>query len=278
LAVVPDYKTSQIWPTLMRRLLAIPAYVDLFRAAYPEVPVEALGFQHAANALAAYQAQAFTFEDSPFDRYLHGDRAALSPEAKQGALLFYGKAGCATCHATGLLTDQGFHNMAVPQVGPGKGRDQPLDYGRARETGSDCDLFAFRTPPLRNVAITGPWMHNGAYTTLEAAVRHQLQAVESLKSYDPSQLSPLLKDTCQEQSEVIAAILATADPYAQKGVGLSEAEIRQLIAFLEALTSPSALHLEGLIPASVPSGLPVGGNIQFTTSHQDSSQILEVQP
>jgi cytochrome c peroxidase len=75
----------------------------------------------------------------------------MSDEAKQGAILFYGKAGCATCHSTGLLTDQKFHNLAVPQIGDGKGREQPFDLGRARETGNDCDRYAFRTPPLRNV-------------------------------------------------------------------------------------------------------------------------------
>lgn len=278
LAVIQDYKTSQIWPTLIKRLLAIPGYVELFTAAYPDIPDEKLGFQHAANALAAYQIQAFTFEDSPFDRYLKGEQDALSPEAKQGGLLFFGKAGCSSCHSGGLLTDQRFHNMAVPQVGPGKGRDQPLDYGRARETGSACDLFAFRTPPLRNVAITGPWMHNGAYTTLEAAVHHQLQAAASLKNYDASQLSVLIKDTCQDQPEVIAAIMATAEEYALSGVQLTPEEFSQLMAFLEALTSPSALDLEHIIPASVPSGLPVGGNIRTSTSSQDQDRILVTQP
>jgi cytochrome c peroxidase len=109
-------------------------------------------FQHAANAMAAYEIAVFTFEDDPFDRYIQGDKSALSDDAKQGALLFYGKAGCASCHSTGLLTDQKFHNIAVPQIGDGKGREQPFDLGRARETGNDCDRYAFRTPPLRNVA------------------------------------------------------------------------------------------------------------------------------
>lgn len=263
LAVIVDYKARPVWEALMARLLAIPGYVDLFRAAYPEVPLDELGFQHAANAMAAYEIAVFTFEDSPFDRYLRGDQSALSEEAKQGAMLFYGKAGCASCHSTGLLTDQKFYNLAVPQIGDGKGREQPLDLGRARETGSDCDRFAFRTPPLRNVAITGPWMHNGAFTTLEAAVRHHLDPKTSLQNYDPSQLSELLKDTCQNQPQTIAAILQWYTPYnPSEGVTLTDEEMRQLLAFLESLTSPSALDLSHTIPASVPSGLPVGGNIQ----------------
>ncbi|MDW8326546.1 MAG: FG-GAP-like repeat-containing protein [Anaerolineales bacterium] len=261
LAMLPDYTARPIWSALMKRLLAIPGYVELFRAAYPDVPVEELGFQHAANALAAYQSVTFTFEDSPFDRYLHGETDAFTEAQKRGALLFYGEAGCATCHSGGLLTDQKFHNLAVPQLGDGKGREQPFDFGRARETGNDCERYAFRTPPLRNVAITGPWMHNGAFTTLEAAVRHHLNPEASLRAYDPEQLAPNLRETCQDDPAVLASILKTKSANASERAALTDNQIRDLLAFLESLTSPSALNLSHTIPASVPSGLPVGGNI-----------------
>jgi cytochrome c peroxidase len=258
LAMVPDWEVTAIWETLMERLLVIPGYVEMFKAAYPELPEGELGFQHAANALAAYQAVVFTFEDSPWDRYIRGDDSALSDQQKRGAALFYGEAGCAECHSGGLLTDQQFHNLAVPQLGDGKGREQPLDLGRARESGDDCDRYAFRTPPLRNVALTGPWMHNGAFVTLEAAVRHHLDPQNGLKHYDPGQLADELEGTCQESPEVIEAVLAYAEPEPVK-TALSEAQIGDLLAFLEALTSPSSLDLSHTIPASVPSGLPVGG-------------------
>jgi cytochrome c peroxidase len=194
---------------------------------------------------------------------------ALSDEAKQGAILFYGKAGCATCHSTGLLTDQKFHNIAVPQIGDGKGKEQPFDLGRARETGNDCDRYAFRTPPLRGVAISGPWMHDGAFTSLEAAVRHHLNPVESLKNYDVSQLTTLMKDTCQDQPETLAAITKWySKNNASEGIQLTDEEIQSLLAFLDSLTSPSALELNHTIPASVPSGLPVGGNITVQQSNK----------
>ncbi len=260
LAAIPDFDIPEIWRALMSRLLALPGYVDLFTAAYPEVAVEDLGFEHAANALAAYQSRVFTFEDSEFDQYLRGEQAALSNEAKQGALLFYGKGGCANCHSGGLLTDQKFHNMATPQVGPGKGREKPLDLGRARETGNDCDRYSFRTPPLRNVAVTGPWMHNGSITTLEGVIRHHLQPVEGLQSYDPGQLAPELEETCQDQPEVLAGIIQTFQPVESAGVQLSDAEMASLLAFLDALTSPKSQELSHIIPDSVPSGLTVGGN------------------
>ena len=262
LGVFVDYRSQPIWDALMLRLLTLPGYVDLFNKAYPDIPMEELGFQHAANAMAAYEIAAFTFEDSPYDRYIQGDTTALNDEAKQGAILFYGNAGCSSCHSTGLLTDQDFHNIAVPQIGDGKGREQPFDLGRARETGNDCDRYAFRTPPLRNVALTGPWMHDGAFTTLEATIRHHLNPTASLKSYDPNQLAELMKDTCQDDPEALAAIANWYSPRnASAGVQLSDEEIQLLLAFLDLFTSPSALDLSHTIPASVPSGLPVGGNI-----------------
>ncbi len=278
LAELVDYAAQPIWKALMKRLLAIPGYVELFRAAYPDAPPEALGFEHAANALAAYQIAVFTFEDSPFDRYLRGDRSALSPEAKRGAALFYGEAGCATCHSGGLLTDQKFHNLAVPQIGDGKGREQPLDLGRARESGNDCERYAFRTPPLRNVAITGPWMHNGALLTLDEVIRHHLDPVGSLRRYDPAQLPVLLREKCHASPEVLAALVASKSRSASEGVTLSEAERRDLIAFLESLTSPGALDLAHTIPASVPSGLPVGGNIGEPAPSASGNTPLVVTP
>lgn len=272
LAAIVDYKARPVWAALMKRLLAIPGYVELFNAAYPEVPQAELGFQHAANALAAYEIAVFTFEDSPYDRYIQGDHTALSEEAKQGALLFYGEAGCATCHSTGLLTDQKFYNLAVPQIGDGKGREQPLDLGRARETGNACDRFAFRTAPLRNVALTGPWMHDGAFTTLESAVGHHFDPLTSLQNYDVSQLSELMQDTCQDQPETLAAITQWyTSQNASADTVLSDEQIRLILAFLDSLTSPTALDLSHTIPDAVPSGLQVGGNITNEQSNAGAS-------
>jgi len=223
------------------------------------VPLAALNFSHAANALAAYQMDTFTFLDSPWDQYLQGDTAVLSADALAGAELFYGAGGCAQCHSGPLLSDMQFHNIGVPQIGPGKGYEEPLDYGRARETGDEQDMFAFRTPPLRNVALTGPWMHNGAYTTLDAAVRHHLNPAAAVANYDFSQLTPLvLAEDSGDTAVHTAALHATS--FAMPAVTLTDAEVAQLLAFLEALTSPSAADLGHTIPQSVPSGLPVGGS------------------
>ncbi len=257
LAEIPDGDLRAIWDALMARLLAIPGYVSMFLSAYPETPLVQLGFQHAANAIAAFEVAAWTLVDSPWDRYLEGDLSALPDEAKRGALLFFGKAGCARCHSGPLFTDQRAHNIGAPQIGPGKGAEAPEDFGRARETGEDAERFAFRTPPLRNVALTGPWMHDGAFATLEAAVRHHLDPARSLRSYDVSQLPPELRETFRGDPASIRAILQRLDPAVSEPLELSDREVNQLLTFLEALTDPRAADLREDIPASVPSGLPI---------------------
>jgi cytochrome c peroxidase len=265
LADIADADLQGIWGGLMLRLLDIPAYATLFADAYPGVAPEDLGFQDAANAIAAFESVAYTFLDSPFDQYLENDsnNDALADEAKRGALLFYGKAGCANCHSGSLLTDQGHHNIGIPPLGPGKGPESPLDFGRARETGKLKDIYAFRTPPLRNVALTGPWMHNGAYTTLGGAVQHHLDAEQALLNYDSSQLDPALLGEVVEDPEVIRDIAKRLDGRIRQKVDLSDNEFADLMAFLSALTSPAVAN-GGLLspqafPLTVPSGLPVDG-------------------
>jgi cytochrome c peroxidase len=260
LASIDDHESPLVWAALMERLLAIPAYRQMFEAAYPDIPLEEMGFEHAANALAAFQMTLFTFVDSPWDRYLQGDETAVSPKVLIGAELFYGKAGCAQCHSGSLLSDMQFHNIGVPQMGPGKGDEEPLDFGRARETGNESDLFAFRTPPLRNVAVTGPWMHNGAYATLEAAVWHHVAPAQAVKNYDFSQLPPLVLAQDSGDTAVHTAAL-NAPSFVRPSPDLTDAEVAALLSFLESLTSSSALDLSYTIPESVPSGLPVGGSI-----------------
>jgi cytochrome c peroxidase len=247
-----------VWAALLARLLAVPAYRELFAAAYPHTPPESLTFAHAANALAAYQSAAFSFSGAPWDRYLGGETAALSEAARRGALLFYGDGGCARCHGGPLFTDQSVHNLAVPQIGPGKGEAAPLDLGRGTVTGGQVGRYAFRTPPLRNVTLTGPYMHDGAYATLRAAVVHHLDPEAALRSYDAAaHLPPLLQDSFQAGEERWARQLSTLDPGIRPLRPLTPAEVDDLLAFLAALTDPAAADLDHLVPAAVPSGLPV---------------------
>jgi cytochrome c peroxidase len=258
LAQVSDANFTEMWRATMGRLLAVQEYVAKFTAAYPGTPVSALGFQHAANALAAFQTHAFTRTSSPFDRYLARDDRALTEDEKRGALLFFGRALCATCHNGPLLGGRGFANAGVPQLGPGVGAGAPLDRGRGEELPNvPFYQFAFRAPGLRNVELTAPYMHNGAYRTLEAVVRHYNNVDSALVAFDVSELDPALRGTHHGDAATIAAIKSTLDGRLRQPMRLTENEQRQLVAFLKSLTDPAARSLDGVVPARVPSGLPV---------------------
>jgi cytochrome c peroxidase len=224
------------------------------------VPATQLGFQHAANAIAAFEAQTFTKSNSSFDRYLARDDNALSTEAKRGALLFFGKALCSSCHNGALLGAQSFANAGVPQLGPGTGNSAPLDAGREdlfSGVKTTTPQFLFRIPPLRNVELTAPYMHNGAYGSLEAVVRHYNNVDSALKMFDPSELDPSVRSSYHGDAATIAKLRASLDGRLQRPMGLTAEEQSQIVAFLKSLTDPSARDMKAVIPASVPSGLPV---------------------
>lgn len=246
-----------IWAGIMRRVLAIPQYRALFLQAFPAVDSASLRFQHAALAIAAFETATFTALNSPFDRYLRGDDKALRDQEKKGALLFYGRARCGVCHSGPLLSDQQFHNIGSPQLGPGRSATAPQDRGRGEVTGLAQDRFAFRTPSLRNVAITGPWMHDGAYTTLFAAVAHYRNPTAAFVSYDRSQLDPALQSQVVADPAFAVAILSHIDPVVVQPLTLTDQEVNEIVAFLVALTDPVALDQVREAPGTVPSGLPV---------------------
>jgi cytochrome c peroxidase len=247
---------EEIWAALVNRLLAIDEYKKMFEAAYPDIPAEDLHFAHAANAIAAFEIKSFTFHDSPFDRFLAGESEALDDQQLRGAHLFYNKAKCATCHTGKLLTDQKPHNIGVIPIGPGPQGSEDYDFGVTHRSDFGLeDRFAFRTPPLRNVELTAPYMHNGAYTTLEAAVRHQLNPLKELENYDPSQLEPEFRGAVHQDKEVIKMVKKTMPEDLKYATFYTDEEVADLVAFLKSLTSPSARNLEHTIPESVPSGL-----------------------
>ncbi len=257
LSLISNAAPQSVWRALMKRILSYSEYQKLFSEAYPNVPMDKLGFQHAANAIAAFEINEFTFVNSPWDRYLRGEKYAINASAKRGALLFYGKAKCSECHSGKLFTDQQFHNIAVPQFGPGKENAAPLDAGRFAETGNPSDRFAFRTPPLRNITISGPWMHNGAYNDLEDVLWHHSNPTEALTNYDVAQLTQELRSTYKGAPSVIRRLLDNLDPLMKTSGHLSKNEVQNLMAFMESLTDSSANDLKRLLPKAVPSGLPV---------------------
>ena len=137
-----------------------PSYRSRFQAAFSTEPT----LDDVARALASY-VRTILAGDSPFDRYRAGNSGALRDDARRGLGLFGGRAGCAGCHSGPLLTDERFHNTGVAW------RDSALaDLGRATVTGAAADGGAFKTPTLREVARTAPYMHDGSIATLEEVV------------------------------------------------------------------------------------------------------------
>lgn len=258
LAQVSDILPADVWRRVMTRLLGIQEYAAKFAAAYPGVAPQSLGFQHAANALAAFQVAAFTRTNSAFDRYLMRDNAALTEEEKRGGILFFGKGQCASCHFGPLLGGITFSNIGVPQFGPGVGTAAPLDRGRGEFLPEfSFYQFAFRVPSLRNVELTAPYMHNGAYATLDQVVRHYTNADSALRNYDVTQLPVSLRGTYRNDAASLAAIVQNMDPRVKEGIRLTAQERAQIVAFLKALTDPAARDLSANVPSSVPSGLPI---------------------
>lgn len=221
---------------------------DFQQAFHSDAPAETLITPDSlATALAAYQ-RSQVFVDTPWRAYVQGEDAAISSSAKRGALLFFktpeeGGAGCASCHSGDFFTDEQFYVLAVPQVGPGKGDGRfDDDYGRFRETGRPEDMYAFRTPTLLNVGVTGPYGHDGAYTTLEGIVRHHLNPVAAVAAYDATQLDPSVQtEHLQLNTQRALAKLAenrrlglpSIEP-----VKLGDAQVADLVAFLHTLTDP----------------------------------------
>ncbi len=252
-----------VWAQLAQRLQNIPGYAQQFEVVFDDVSEPGdITFVHVANAIAAFEAASWRADNSPFDRFLRGERGAMSRAAKRGMRVFYGKnkGNCASCHSGTFQTNHGFAAIGMPQIGPGKG-DGPSgreDFGRARETGDMADLFRFRVPTLRNVALTAPYGHAGAYNSLEAVVRHHLDPVNSLWSYDPSQaVMPSRPDLDALDFDVMSnpsLVQAIADANELSPVNLSEREFNDLIEFLHALTDPASIDLRGDVPTSLPSG------------------------
>ncbi len=168
---------------LVAKLREIPEYQQLFKKAWGE----GVTLERIVGSLAAFE-RTLLVTDSPFDRYLHGDRDALGIEERKGMTIFFGERGnCAKCHAGSLLTDQKFYNLGVDELPElitdpqhrstrnfflGEMGLEPMDRdpGHYAVTREPNDMGSFRTPPLRQVEQTGPYMHNGSIATLAEVI------------------------------------------------------------------------------------------------------------
>lgn len=242
---------------LARRVAAIPAYRGRF-AALGSDPV---AYGDIAHALAVFMAFEWRADDSAFDRHICTG-APMPPAATRGMALFYGSAGCSTCHAGRFQTDHAFHAIALPQIGPGKAErfeSHARDTGRMRVTGAAEDAYRFRTPSLRNVAHTAPYGHSGAYADLTSMIRHHADPLAALKAFDRTAVRLPRLDGAEDFRILASAEETDAIANANSLVpqALSEADVADIIAFLNALTDLNGIEGRLGVPETVPSGLPV---------------------
>jgi cytochrome c peroxidase len=234
-------------PVMMEeRLRQIPEYVRRFKEVFAvDQPTIELAWQ----AIAAFERTLVSkAENVPFDRYAKGDQSALSPEAKRGLALFQGKAGCVQCHDGPLLSDDSYHNLGVPEnalfessplhqitlryqhvirgVPEKVYRSADRDLGLSYTTKREEDRGKFRTPSLRELKYTAPYMHNGVFASLE----------EVIEFYDRA------GGTDQNKSSLLNPLR------------LSDQEKKDLLAFLLSLSSDQPLIIE---PPNLPDYAPM---------------------
>jgi cytochrome c peroxidase len=255
LASISDPDFAAVWRGVVRRIVQTEGYHPLLAAAFPDQPVSALGPVQMANSLAAFIGTTFVTGETEFDRFVAGDDDAISGPALAGAALFYGSAQCAVCHSGPLLTDEGLYNLAVRPIGRGPTREVHVDRGAALSTHAGPEkAYFFKTPRLRNVAETGPWMHNGAYLSLEEAIAHHADPLSGLYNYDPSPLADEVAEQVHTNTAILDEVAETLSPRILDVGHLSRIEIRQLSAFLRTLSTEREPEPS---PTEVPSGLPL---------------------
>lgn len=206
---------------VVAKLNAIPGYRDQFREVFgTEVTVEGIGL-----SIAAFE-RTIVSGPSPYDRYLMGEEDAMSPAARRGMHLFNGRGHCSPCHSGPTFSDQSFHNLGV-----GMDQAEP-DIGREAITGDPADRGRFKTPGLRNVADTPPYLHDGSAETL----------MDVVVLYDEG---------------------GVANPDLDRLVfplGLTEREREDLVAFLEALSGPYPILEAPPLPPNPEPGAAVPGS------------------
>ncbi|MCB0689867.1 MAG: cytochrome-c peroxidase, partial [Saprospiraceae bacterium] len=218
-----NFNETQIFSEIESRINAIDSYREWFAKIFPGSPT--ITIENIAKAIAAYE-RSLIANNSRFDQYMRGDKTAMSESEIEGFETFK-KAGCGNCHNGPMFSDFKTHTISVP----------PSDKLVQTDSGFQ-QTFAFRTPSLRNLRFTFPFMHNGKLTSLR----------EILEFYE---------DLGGGKSRNVHVSPDSLDPFI-KELDLQVKDMGPIINFLLALNDD---NFDKTIPGSVPSGLPVGGNI-----------------
>ncbi len=230
----------EVWETITNKILKVKEYKEMILSIF-KVSEREINIGHLANALAYFQSRFFQATNTNWDKYLRGDKNAMSDQEKRGAIVFSSTGRCSICHHGKHLTNFAFQNVGVPKI---ESTDHKgFDIGRFKVTNQNFHKFSFATQPLRNVAKTAPYFHNGSFRTLEDVVEHYLNARNSLYTYSLKSLEDFFLKNFNTRFSLIndSATLRYATenlhPLLRYKFSLSKREKKDLIHFLkESLT------------------------------------------
>ena len=188
---------NQDYGELIRELQALPDYVNRFDKVFGK---NALNIENISKAIATFERSVIS-KNAPYDKYWAGDKQAMSASAVRGMDLFFGKGKCGICHNGPVFTDSGFHNIGVKAAGPLK-----VDLGRYNETKDDFDKGGFKTPGLRDISRSAPYMHNGTESTLEEVISFYKRGGDVKDNISPF-ITPL-ELSKQEEKDLVAFLKA----------------------------------------------------------------------
>jgi len=188
---------NQDYGELIRELQALPDYVNRFDKVFGK---NALNIENISKAIATFERSVIS-KNAPYDKYWAGDKQAMSASAVRGMDLFFGKGKCGICHNGPVFTDSGFHNIGVKAAGP-----LEVDLGRYNETKDDFDKGGFKTPGLRDISRSAPYMHNGTESTLEEVISFYNRGGDVKDNISPF-ITPL-ELSKQEEKDLVAFLKA----------------------------------------------------------------------
>ena len=186
------------WPAILSRLGREPQWAAQFRAAFPDEPAPTRAA--VLKALASY-VRSLVSPPTRFDAWIAGDDGALATAEVRGFRLFIGKGGCVLCHVGWRFTDDRFHDIGL----------RSNDAGRGALPGSGAGIIQFKTPGLRELTRTAPYMHDGSLPTLAAVLKHYAGGLRERPSL-ATQLNPRLRFTAREKADLIAFLSSLSQP------------------------------------------------------------------
>lgn len=230
---IANAKTNvEAWSLIVKRITDNSELNELLKKAYPNENDFNIG--HIGEALGQFIREEFYSNGSPFNRYLKGEVLALTPNEKNGLKIFIDRGKCIACHQGGELGLANFYaSVGVPQFGA---KPSKLDLGRAEVSGfSDRKLF-FKTPSLLNLAVTAPYMHNGAYQSIRDVINHYSNIKIFLSSFDlPMNRTanlPVEVEVLNDPKSINDIFNSIQAPFLRNGLNFSEDEKDDLEAFL----------------------------------------------